>query len=131
MATKSFHIGDLLSISTGLLVSHDHIGGVYNILNHMTEDDLFTHQLHLACDAMKPELLLQHPWLKEVEKPAEKLNGEAEVYTWVASIANVHGEWHDVESAPLAWGQHDMLQDFKNQWPDKEIVTVQVDKDGA
>lgn len=127
MATKTFHIGDLLSISTGVLVSNNHMAGVYNILGHMTEDTLWTHQLPLAADAMRPELLAQHPWLKSVEKPENGLSGEAECVAWVASVANVHGEWHEIESAPLAWGTHDMLQDFQNQWPDKPIITVHVD----
>lgn len=124
MTTKSFHLSDILSISTGLLVSNDHIGGVYNILNHMTEDELWTHQLPLASDAMRPELLQQLPWLKGVAEPAEKLMSEADCVAYVASVANVHGEWHDVESAPLAWGEHDMLQDFKNQWPDKPVIPI-------
>lgn len=124
MTAKRFHIGDLLSVSTGCLVSNDHIGGVYNILNHMTEDELYTHQLPLACDAMKPELLQQHPWLKDVAKPTQKLSTEADCVAYVASVANVHGEWHDIESAPLAWGAHDMLQDFHNQWPDKKVIVV-------
>ena len=125
MSTKRFHISDILSISTGCLVSNDHIGGVCKILNHMTGDNLFTHQIPLACDAVKPDLLQQFPWLKVIPKPT--LSGEAECVTWVASIADVHGEWHEVESAPLAWGKHDMLQDFKNQWPDKPIITIEVD----
>lgn len=129
MSTKSFHLGDILSISTGYLVSNGHIGGVYNILNHMTGDDLYTHQLPLACDAMKPELFQQHPWLADVEKPTEKLSTEADCIAYVASVADVHGEWHDIESAPQAWGTHDMLQDLKNQCPDKQVIVI--DASGA
>lgn len=127
MTAKSFHLSDILSISTGYLVSREHIGGVYKILGHMTEDELYTHQLPLACDAMKPELFQQHPWLKDVPEPAEKLSTEADCIAYVASVANVHGEWHDIESAPLAWGKHDMLQDFKNQFPGKPVITVHTD----
>jgi hypothetical protein len=127
VSTKTFHIGDLLCISHGYLVSRDHIGGVYNILNHMTEDELFTHQLPLACDAMKPDLLRQHPWLKDVPEPAEKLSTEADCVAWVAAIANVHGEWHGIASAPMAWGRHDPIQDFRNEYPDKELLVIEVD----
>jgi hypothetical protein len=127
MTTKSFHLSDILSISTGILVSNDYMDGVYNILGHMTEDTLWTHQLPLAADAMRPELLQQLPWLAKVEKPTVKLSGEAECVAWVASVADVYGEWHEVESAPLAWGTHDAVQDFKNEYPDKPIVTVHMD----
>ena len=65
--TKKFHIGDVLSITTGLLVSPDHIGGVYQILNYMTRDNLFTHQLGRAADECKPYLLKQFPWLASDE----------------------------------------------------------------
>jgi hypothetical protein len=65
--TKKFHIGDVLSITTGLLVSPDHIGGVYKILNYMTRDSLFTHQLGRASDECKPYLLKQFPWLASDE----------------------------------------------------------------
>jgi hypothetical protein len=125
VSTKTFHIGDLLTISHGYLVSREHIGGVYKILNHMTDDDLMTHQLPLACDAVKPDLLEQHPWLKDVADPGE-LNGEAECVTWVASVAGVHGEYHDIESRPLSWGKHNPIVDFANLYPDKPIIGVAV-----
>lgn len=124
-AKKKFHISDLLSISTECLVSNDHISGVCKILNHMTGDNLFTHQIPLAVDAVKPDLLQQFPWLKEISKP--KLSGEAECVAWVASVADVHGEWHEVQSTPLSWGEHDPMSDFRNQWPDKKVVAVDVD----
>lgn len=63
---KPFHIGDVLSITTGLLVSPRHMQGVYEILNHMTGDNLFTHQLPRAANVCGPVLLSDHPWLKEM-----------------------------------------------------------------
>lgn len=65
--TKTFAIGDVLSITTGRLVSPEHIGGVYNILNWMTRDNLFTHQLGRASDESKPWLLRWFPELEKVE----------------------------------------------------------------
>lgn len=127
MTTKTFHISDLLSIAPGILVSRDHIGGVYNILNHLTGDNLMTHQLPLASEAVMPDLLAQHPWLKEIAAPELRLNGEAECAAWVASIAAVHGEWHEVEAAPLAWGKHDPLLDLRNEYPNTPVIVIGVD----
>lgn len=62
---KPFHIGDILSITTGRMVSPRHMEGIYDILNYMTGDNLFTHQLRRAADACKPALLEQHPILVE------------------------------------------------------------------
>lgn len=74
--TKKYHLGDILSITTGRLVSLRHIDGVYDILNFMTNDNLFTHQLGRASQECKPELLKQHPKLKDID--TSKCNSE----TW-------------------------------------------------
>jgi hypothetical protein len=67
MATKKFHVGDVLSITTGRLVSPRHIDGVYDILNFMTGDNLFTHQLPRALNECRPHLLEQLPQLKATD----------------------------------------------------------------
>lgn len=51
---KSFHLGDVLSITHDRLVSPRHMEGVYDICNWLTQDNLFTHQLprvHDECRA--------------------------------------------------------------------------------
>jgi hypothetical protein len=60
---KLFDISDVLSITTGRLVSSRHIDGVYDILDFMTGDNLFTHQLARASDECKPWLRSQYPRL--------------------------------------------------------------------
>jgi len=64
---KQFHISGVLSVTTGHLVSPRHMDGIYDILNFMTGDNLFTHQLPRASDECKPYLLKQHPQLKDVD----------------------------------------------------------------
>jgi hypothetical protein len=63
MATKRFHISDILSVTTGRLLSTRRMDGVYEILNHMTGDDLFTHQLPRAMRECEPFLRRQFPVL--------------------------------------------------------------------
>jgi hypothetical protein len=65
--SRPFHIGDILSITTGRLVSPRHVEGVYDILNYMTGDNLFTHQLPRASRECEPYLLKQHPQLANVD----------------------------------------------------------------
>ena len=62
---KMFHIGDVLSVTTGRLVSARHIDGVYDILNFLTGDNLYTHQLPRAMEECKPWLRSMFPALME------------------------------------------------------------------
>jgi hypothetical protein len=118
------HLGIFLSITTGLLVSRDHIGGVYKILNYMTNDNLFTHQLPRASDECKPALLAQHPQLAAVEVP-ELLVGEMEVYTWLSQQEAIYGATLDIE--PLAAEDHtsiDPIAELKMIRPDMPIIVI-------
>jgi hypothetical protein len=59
---RTFEVETVLSITTGTLLTD--IGNVYDILNYMTGDSLFTHQLPKAAEVCGPVLLGQHPMLK-------------------------------------------------------------------
>ncbi len=68
--TRDFHLGDILSITTGKLVStsgQHPIDGVYTILNFMSGDNLFTHQLPRVSKEAAPVILAQHPQLATVD----------------------------------------------------------------
>lgn len=60
------HISDVLTVTTGILVSTRHMEGVYDTLDYLTGSQLFTHQLPKAAEIAKPYLFEQHPLLKEV-----------------------------------------------------------------
>lgn len=62
---KLFHISDVLSVTTGRLVSGRHMEGIYEILNFLTGDNLFTHQLPRAMRECEPWLKTQFPQLME------------------------------------------------------------------
>lgn len=64
--TRDFHLGDILSVTTGRLVSPRLIEGVYDILNWMTGENLFTHQLPRVGREAAPVLLAMHPQLAEI-----------------------------------------------------------------
>ena len=92
--SKNFHIGDILSITTGKLVGPNHMDGIYKILDFMTGDELFTGQLPRASEECKPFLLKQMPWLIEIS--TEEVNQE-NWETWLAEIVQKYGELHKVE----------------------------------
>jgi hypothetical protein len=120
-----FHLGDILSVTTGCLVSPDHVGGVYNLLNHMTGDNLFTHQLPRASDECRPALLAQHPDLADVVAP--DFADEAHVWRWLAEQVDLLGETREVE--PLKPGDHtviDPIAELRMIRSDMPIVVVEL-----
>ena len=70
-----FHILDILSITHDRLISLDHMDGIYKILNYLTGENLFTHQLVRVSKTCKPYLLKTYPTLSDsrIEIAFEKL----------------------------------------------------------
>lgn len=87
---KGFPLADILSVTTGRLLSHRHMDGIYDILGYMTGDTLFTHQLPRANDACKPVLLQQHPQLEGVTPP-DGLDAP-DLMAWLANAEREYGE---------------------------------------
>jgi hypothetical protein len=63
--TKPFPLATVLTVTTGRLCCP--ISDVYAILNHMTGDNLYTHQLPRAMDECRPWLLRAFPLLGTVD----------------------------------------------------------------
>lgn len=68
---RIFHIGDILTVTTDFIVSPRGMKGATDVLNYMTNDALFHHQLSRAVEECKPELLRQHPQLNSVVVPED------------------------------------------------------------
>lgn len=105
--SRAFHLGDILSITTGYLVSPTKMAGVHEILDYMTGDSLLTHQLGRAAEQCKPELLSQIPALaaESVEAGANAMgmaakadpaNGKSIADAWLAAMVAIHGEWYEI-----------------------------------
>lgn len=67
MNSRIFHLGDVLTVTTGKLLAPRGMESVYDILNFMTGDDLYTHQLPRARKECASYLLRQHPQLAGVD----------------------------------------------------------------
>ena len=63
---KRFDLSDVLSITTGRLVSTCGMDGVCDLLGYMTGESPFTHQLPRFWQECRPHLLRQHPQLADV-----------------------------------------------------------------
>lgn len=127
--TRDFHIGDILSVTTGLLVSPSHMDGIYHILNWMTSDNLFTHQLPRAGDECQGPLLEQHPDLASVEVPDE-FESKEHVFAWLDEQVARFGETRPV--APLRPEDHTRINPFDELRmiaPDVPVITVEIGED--
>jgi hypothetical protein len=74
MQTKEFATRDVLSTITGRLMGD--IGGVYEVLNWMTGESVFTHQLPRISREAAPVVIAAHPLLQQAVDEAEQVNQE-------------------------------------------------------
>jgi len=72
--TTSFPTVDVLSTITGMLVGS--IGGVYEVLNWMTGESVFTHQLPRISREAQPVIVAMHPTLQQAVDEAEQVTPE-------------------------------------------------------
>lgn len=123
---KRFHVGDVLSVTTGCLVSPTHMGGIYGILNYLTQGNLFTHQLPRAMDECRPWLLRWHPEMAGVD--ASPVKDEATLKAWLAEQAARFGEWIELDPIPADdHTQKDPLTELAEMVPPERIVPVVLD----
>lgn len=102
MSAREFPLGEVLSITTGRLLCP--IGKVYEILNFLTGDSLFTHQLPRAMHECQPSILAAHPRLREVD--AQSVTGE----NWESWLADQVVEYGPLVSlSPLKEGEHEVI----------------------
>jgi hypothetical protein len=133
--TRDFHIGDIISAMSGKLVSPRHIDGVYDVLNYMTGDSLFTHQLPRASSECEPHLRAQHPDLAAIAFPdwsgLTPDNAQATVMAWLDEQVAVFGETRPVR--PLPAEDHtsiDPITELKMMRPDALVVVVDAPEAG-
>lgn len=126
---RTFHIGDLVSVTTGCLVSPNHMGGVYEVVDYITGQAHMTHQLPRGSQEITPELYRQHPWLADVTVP-ESVNDEHSALSWLAWLITKYGEWHEVEPMPLGvYVGREPLAELREMAPHMEIITVELPDD--
>ena len=95
--TEKFTTAEILSVTTGVL--HCPIEGLYKILNHLTGDNLFTHQLPQASEACEQHLLDQCPWAGEIDGSLR----DAESWkTFLAETEALYGTEHTIAPLPDA-----------------------------
>lgn len=129
--TRTFHIGDVLSVMTGRLVSPRHIGGVYDILGFLVDEDLMTHQLPRVSREVEPHLREAFPDLAAIDIP-DTIHDEASLTDWLTVVVAEHGETRDVARIPAE--QHtsiDPLAEIAMNYPGVPVIAVELPADGG
>lgn len=72
--TKPFPTADVLSAITGRLVSERHMDAIYEVLNFMTGESLFTHQLPRVGREAAKVLVAHQPDLAAAIEEADQVN---------------------------------------------------------
>ncbi len=131
MTTKEFPTGAVLSVVTGILVSENHIGGVYEVLNFMTGESLFTHQLPRVSREALPVILAAHPELQAAVDEAEQVTAE-NWREWLATWKARYGERIAIPKLNIA--QHERIDPMselaEKVSPDRIAVVVDRGRNG-
>lgn len=101
---REFDLGDILSITTERLLSERGTDGIYDILNYMTQDNLWTHQLPRAGRECAPVLREQFPQLctEEVQRDVEGICFRLLACGEVRSVCqHMLSEWLEAEREKL------------------------------
>lgn len=120
--SETFHLGDLLSLSTGRLVAPGGFGDVHRLVEFLAGGPVWTHQIPAATDALLPGLIGQHPWLTGITAP-ESFDDEAYVWRWLDEQIAEHGEHHDVTPIEGGWGR-DPVADLVEMVGAERVIPV-------
>ena len=96
MTTESVALGDILSVTTGYLVSRDHMDGVYRVCDFMSGSPNFTHRLPATAEKVTPAIFAQHPFLEDIEVPEDRMTDEESVLAWLAEQEALYGTHLDL-----------------------------------
>lgn len=142
--TKSFPLRVVLTVTTGRLLTepkgpHDNgIGALYELLNWITGDNLFTHQLPRAGRAARPWLLKCFPELIPVNASMGNLDewiqrdntgGQEGIKMWLAELKLLFPglrEFYDVAPMPEGWTTIDPLIEAESMFSKDKIIAVEV-----
>ncbi len=103
-----FHIGDILSVTTGKLLSPKRMEGVYEILDFLTGEGLYTHELPHASKFMTPYVLKQLPQL--AEEDGKEVNPES-FESCLKKYVKKYGEYLELKSCSGVWEDRDAMKD--------------------
>jgi len=92
---KKFDLGTILTVTTGKLLTPD-IDNLYKILDYMTGEELFTHELPEYSRMCKPYILERYPNLANVDVSEVNKDNYKE---FLDKQVSIYGEYLEVPKA--------------------------------
>ena len=142
-ATKTFSLRTVLYVTTGRLLTEpkgerdNGIGDVYEILNWITMDNLFTHQLGRAMNECKPILLEKFPELGFAEAAEKNLDiwlaksptcPEEGIKIWITEIKMMCPalkDEYEIGQYPIVHQVINPVEEMRRMAPDKEVIVIE------
>lgn len=130
MSTKEFPIGAVLSVVTGVLVSEDPenaMGGVYEVLNWMTGESVYTHQIPRISREAEPVILAFHPVLRQAVEEAGQVTPD-NWRTWLETWTARYGKTITVPKMTIAEHERiDPLSELAENLDPSRIAVIGID----
>lgn len=104
MTPRKFHLGDILSVTTGKMLSPQKLGGVQEFLEFMAGGPVWTHQLGRVVGEARPVILTQYPELAEIDI-STVVGGDW--LGWLADQVATYGE--TLPLLPMSADQHEHI----------------------
>ena len=100
---RTFDLGSVLTVTTGRLFTE--MDNVYDILNYLSNDNIFTHQIPRVMKAAQPYVLARYPQLEGVGQDVV-INGWEDVKTFLDSQKAVLGDSFALSPMPREMCEH-------------------------
>ena len=100
MNTRQFHLGDILSVTTGVMLSPRNMVGLGELVDFMVGDSVsgLGFSLLIAAESCRQHLFHQHPCLTRIRYPEP---APVDVDAWLAEQQRIYGEGLTI-SKPIA-----------------------------
>lgn len=127
--TKLFTTDKVMSVVTDVLVCD--VGGVYEVLNWMSGESLFTHQLPRVGREAVPVILAAHPRLQSAIDEAEQVNAD-NWQLWLNRWIDRFGP--EIAIPKMSIGQHeriDPVSEAAEHFAPQNMIVAKIDKGDA
>lgn len=104
MKTEIFHIADIISAATGIMVRDGGFDGFFRLLTFMCQEDISLHQTKRVSEEAEASFYEQFPWLHEID--TSTIN-EDNWQSWLNDVVESYGEYHEVR--PMNQQDHERL----------------------